>query len=109
MAEAFKVLGQSAPTATTNTDVYTVGASTEAIISAIAVCNQAGSAGTARVAIRPDGATITQAHYIAYDVSVPANDTLWINAGVTIDATDVVTVYVSSGNFSVSVFGTEIT
>lgn len=107
MAETFKILGQSNPSATTNTDVYTVPASTEAILSSIIVCNQAGSAGTARVAIRD--AALASKHYILYDASVPANDSLTISEGVTMDASDVVTVYVSSASFSVSVFGSEIT
>lgn len=108
MAYAYKVLGQSAPSATTNTDVYTVGAGKQAIVSTITVCNRANTAATYRIAIRPAGATIANQHYIAYDVVIAANDTTVLTIGVTLTATDVVTVYASTANFSFGVFGSEI-
>jgi hypothetical protein len=63
MAITYKVLAQSAPSATTNTDVYTVGAGKQAIISTITICNRAATAATYRIALRPDGATIADEHY----------------------------------------------
>ena len=42
----YKVLGQSNPSATTATTLYTVPAATQTIVSTITVCNQAASAGT---------------------------------------------------------------
>lgn len=103
------MLGQSAPTATTDTDVYTVPAATEAVLSTIIIANRAGTAGSFRLAIRPDGAAISNVHYIAYDVPVAANDSTTLTLGITLDAADVVTVYCSSADMSVNVFGTEIT
>jgi hypothetical protein len=47
-------------------------------------------------------------HYIAYDSSVPANDTINLTIGITIDAEDVVTVYASSASVSFNLFGSEI-
>ena len=76
MATTYKVLGQSAPSATSDTDVYTVPSATEAVISTITVANRAATSATYRIAIRPDGATIANQHYIAYGASVPANDTI---------------------------------
>lgn len=108
MATTYKVLGQSAPSATTNTDVYTVPSATEAVISTITVANRANTAATYRIAIRPNAATIANQHYIAYDASVPANDTIALTLGLTIDAADVVTVYASSANLSFGIFGSEI-
>jgi hypothetical protein len=108
MAYAYRVLGQSAPSATTNTDVYTVGAGKQAIVSTITVANRAATAATYRIAIRPAGATIANQHYIAYDVVVAANDTTPITVGISLQATDVVTVYASTANLSFGVFGTEI-
>lgn len=109
MANAYKVLGQSAPTATTNTDVYTVPSATEAVLSTIIIANRAGTAGSFRLAIRPNGAAIANVHYIAYDVAIAANDSTTLTLGITLDAADVVTAYCSSGDMSVNVFGTEIT
>ena len=108
MAYVYKVLAQSAPSATTNTDVYTVGAGKQAIVSTITVANRSASARTYRIAIRPAGATLANQHYIAYDVTVAANDTTPLTLGVTLAATDVVTVYASTTDLSFGIFGSEI-
>ena len=107
MASTYKVLAQSAPSATTNTDVYTVGSGKSAVVSTITVCNRSTSA-TYRIAIRPAAATLANQHYIAYDATVAANDTVSLTIGVTLAATDVVTVYASTANLSVNIFGAEI-
>ena len=108
MASTYKVLAQSAPSATTNTDVYTVGSGKSAVVSTITICNRSASAATYRIAIRIAGTTIANEDYIAYDASVPANDSIALTLGVTLAATDVVTVYASSANLSFNLFGAEI-
>jgi len=108
MATTYKVLGQSALAATTNTNVYTVPASTEAVISSITVCNRTGSPVTYRVAIRPNGDVLANEHYLAYDVTVNGNDTTILTVGLTINAADVVTCYASAASLSIGVFGSEI-
>jgi hypothetical protein len=108
MATTYKVLGQVAPSATTATTLYTVGSGKSTVVSTIAVCNRAATAATYRVAIRPAGATLSNEHYIAYDSTVAANDSTMITIGVTLTATDVVTVYASTADTSFSAFGSEI-
>jgi hypothetical protein len=108
MASTYKVLAQSAPSATTNTDVYTVGSGTSAVVSTITVCNRAGSSATYRIAIRVAGSTLSNEEYIAYDVVLAANDTTALTLGVTLAATDVITVYASSANLSFNIFGAEV-
>ena len=108
MATAYKVLGQSAPSATTATTLYTVPSATEAVISTITIANRAAASATFRVAIRPAGATLANQHYVAYDSTVPANDTISLTLGITLAATDIVTVYASTANFSFNIFGSEI-
>jgi hypothetical protein len=108
MAIAYKVLGQSAPSATTNTNVYTVGSGKQAVISTITITNRDAAAATYRIAIRPAGATLANQHYIAYDAGVPANDTIALTLGIAMEATDVLTVYASTANLSIGVFGSEI-
>jgi hypothetical protein len=108
MAVAYKVLGQSAPTATTNTDVYTVPAGTEVIISSIVVTERGGSATTFRIAVRPNGATLANEHYIAFDAPIQSNDVVALSLGVTADAGDIVTVYAGSANLSFNLFGSEV-
>lgn len=108
MAIEYKVLGQSAPSATTNTDVYTVGSGKQAIVSTITVCNRDSTAATYRIAIRPDGVTLSNQHYLAYDVTVAGNDTTPITLGISLNESDVVTIYASTANLSFGVFGSEI-
>lgn len=108
MPTIYKVLGQSAPSATTNTDVYTSPASTQTVISTISVANRAATAATFRIAIRVAGAAIANSHYIAYDATVAANDATNLTLGVTLAATDVVTVYASTANLSFNLFGSQI-
>jgi len=108
VAETIKVLAQSAPAATTNTNVYTVPSATEAVISTVVVANRANTAGSFRLAVRPAGASIANQHYIAYDVGIAANDSTTLTLGITMAATDILTAYASSADMSVNVFGTEI-
>ena len=109
MATVYKVLGQSAPGATTATTLYTVPTSTEAVISTIIVANRAATLATYRIAIRPNGATLANEHYIAYDVTVGAGDSTTLTLGLTLDAADVLTVYAGTANLSFSAFGSEVT
>ena len=108
MASTYKVLAQSAPSATTNTDIYTVGSGKSAVISTITICNRAASSATYRIAIRVAGATLANEDYIAYDVALAANDTTALTLGVSLAATDVITVYASSADLSFGVFGAEV-
>jgi hypothetical protein len=108
MPTAYKVLGQVAPSATTNTTLDTVPSATQCIVSTIAVCNRAATAATYRIAVRPAGATLANEHYIAYDSTITANNSTFITIGVTLAATDVITVYASTANLSFSAFGSEI-
>ena len=109
MPTVYKVLGQSAPSATTATTLYTVPSSTEAVISTLVVANRAATAATYRLSIRPNGATLANQHYIAYDVTVGASDSTTITLGITLDAADVLEVYASTANLSFNAFGSEIT
>jgi len=108
MATVYKVLAQSNPSATTATTLYTVPSSTSAVVSTITVCNQAASAGSYRIAVRPAGATLAAQHYVAYDVVIAANDTTALTLGITLATTDVVTVYASASTMSFAAFGSEI-
>lgn len=108
MATNYKVLGQSAPSATTATTLYTVPSATEAVISSIVIANRDASSATYRIAIRPNGATLANEHYIAYDVTVGASDSTVLTLGITLDAADVVTIYASTANLSFSAYGSEI-
>jgi hypothetical protein len=109
MAETYKVLAQVAPSASSATTLYTVPSATKAIISTLMICNRGNASATFRVAVRPGGASLSNEHYIAYDVTISANDSIPLTLGITLGAADVITVYASTANFSFSVFGAELT
>lgn len=108
MATSYRVLGQAAPSATTDTTLYTVPSGTETVISSITVCNRGQTAATFRIAVRPDGATLANQHYIAYDAAIAGNEVIALTLGLTADAGDVVSVYGTSGTLSFGAFGSEI-
>ena len=108
MPTAYKIIGQSAPAATTETDLYTVPAATETIISTIVVANRSATDATFRISIAPNGAATANSQYIAYDVSVGGGGLNALTFGLTMDATDKIRVYASSANLTFSAFGTEI-
>jgi hypothetical protein len=107
MTITYKVLGQSAPSATTNTNVYTVPSEVSTVVSTITVCNRSTSA-TYRIAVRPMGASIANEHYIAYDTTVAANDTISLTLGITLSSSDIITVYASTANLSFNIYGSEV-
>lgn len=105
---SYKVLGQSAPAATTETDLYTVPASTETIVSSIVVANRNSADATFRLSVSVDGAATASQDYLAYDTTIPGNGQYTATLGITINATDKIRVYASSANLSFSAFGSEI-
>ena len=108
MATNYKVLGQVNPAATTATTLYTVPSATQSIVSTLTVTNQTATAGTYRISLRVAAAADNAKQYIAYDVSLPGNATDTLTLGVTLGATDVITVYASAATFSFNAFGSEL-
>ena len=98
------ILGQAAPTATTNTTIYTVPASTVSVVN-ISIVNRGGSAATVRVALSAT-ATPSDDEYIEYNTSVGATSVLE-RTGLVLDETKNVVVYASSADTSVSVYDLE--
>ena len=108
MATTYKVLGQSNPAATTLTSLYTVPAATEADVSSIVVANLTATDATFRLAVRPAGASISDEHYIGYDITVGASDSTVLTMGITMEATDVLSVYASTADVTFNAYGSEI-
>lgn len=108
MPTVYKVLGQTMPSANTLTTAYTVPAGSSAVVSTIVVANLSGSPTTFRVAVRPAGATIENKHYIALDTSITGLNSITLTLGITLAATDVVSVESFNGLTSFNVFGSEI-
>lgn len=109
MAQTYKVLAQANPSATTPTDVYTVPALTTTVVSSVVVANRSSSDRTFRLSVRVAGAGADSKQYLAYDMAVPANDSIFVQLGLTLGAADVLTAYVSAADLSINVFGVENT
>lgn len=104
---AKKVLGQVNPSATTATTLYTVPSGKTAVVSTLVVANLSSTAATYRIAIRVAGSALSNEEYIAYDVALSGNDSTALTLGITLAATDVLTVYASTANVAFNAFGDE--
>jgi len=108
MAMVYKVLGQKSPAAATDFNLYTVSGSKQTIINCITVANRDANSATYRISVRPDGATLTTDHYIAYDVQIGSNSSVSLNLGLTLDTNDVITVQSSTALVTFNAYGVEI-
>jgi hypothetical protein len=107
VAETQKVLGQSAPLATTLTDAYTAAAKT--VVSSVVICNRGAAQILVRISVAVAGAADATKQYLYYDLPVPANDTFIATIGITMGIADVVRVYTDLATASFNLFGIEVT
>jgi hypothetical protein len=108
MASYYKILGQALPVANTFTDIYTVPNTANAVVSTVNICNVTNGNVTFRLLARPRGNTIATQQYIAYDVPILPQDATSVSLGMSLGASDVLTVFSFQGNTAFTVFGTEI-
>lgn len=109
MPVVYKVLGQAAPANTNNADLYTVPSGRQAVVSTLTITNDTAAAATARVYVRVAGAAASLSNALAYDVSVAANSVIGLTLGITLGATDVLTVQTGTANaITFMAFGQEI-
>ena len=99
------ILGQSAPSATNNTSVYTVPASTLSVVNINVLNRSTANPVDVRIALSASG-TPTNSEYIEYDVTVPAKGVVE-RTGIALNAGKQVVIYVSTADTSVSVYGLE--
>lgn len=98
------MLGQSAPGAGTDTDLYTVPTSKNAVVKVIAT-NRSGST-TFRVWVAIAGAATSNEQYVAYEKVLVGNDAV-STVSFMVGPTDVVRVRAASANVSFSCTGIE--
>lgn len=109
MAETRKVLGQSDPSAATLTDLYTVPAATQAVVSTVTVANRDPTATTFRLSVAVAGAANANNQYYAYDVPIAGNESFTFTLGLTLGAADVLRCYATLATLSFQAFGVELT
>ena len=106
MAVTKRVLGQNAPSATTLTDLYTVGSGKQTTISSVVVCNRSSVATSFRISVSL-ASEENPKQYLYYDTPIPGNDTLIATIGVTLAATDKLRCFATLATLSFSAFGAE--
>lgn len=110
MATTYKILGQSQPTTTSDTTLYTVPASTSAIVSSVTVANTTANSGTFKLYCVADGDAAGADNAIFYDGTLAANTTTSFSLGLTMGAADSLVVQASAGTaITFQAFGSELT
>jgi hypothetical protein len=110
MATTYKILGQAEPSDTDVADLYTVPADTESIVSSLVITNTTGSELTFRIFVRDSGATAGTENAIAYDTPISATSQVAFTLGITLSATDIISVRTDTGNsITFQAFGSELT
>jgi hypothetical protein len=113
MPTKYKILGQVTPAPNTYIDMYAVPAGNSTVVSTLNIANLSTANVTFRVAVKQGGVPASNAwpttkQFIAYDVALPAQDAIGLTMGMTLDATDAVTVLSAQGNVAFNLFGSEI-
>ncbi len=109
MPSTYLTAGQSAPSANTDTTLYTVPASKSFVGSSIVICNRnTSSHAKFRVAVVPSGETLGNEHYLFYDMFVEARDSIIKLLGLSLATGDRVVVRADSADLSFSLFGSEL-
>lgn len=102
------VLGQAAPSATTETTLYAVPAyARSAVTSTLSVTNRSASGATFRLSVSVAGGATANKDYLYYDIAISGNDTFTATLGLTLGSGDIVRCYASTANLSFGAFGAE--
>ena len=107
MSDNLKILGQLAPSATTETDLYAVPASTQTTISSVVIANRDAGAATYRISVSAAGAATSNKDYLIYNKALAGNTTDTLVIGITLNETDKIRAYASTANLSFNAFGCE--
>jgi methenyltetrahydromethanopterin cyclohydrolase len=109
MATNYKVLGQIAPDAMDAVNLYTVPASTSAIVSSVVVANRSSTPDIFRLGTNIFGeGTGSSKSWIAFNTPIASNDSTVITLGITLAASDFLRVRSTNGTTTFSAFGVEI-
>ena len=108
MPTTYKVLGQVVPASGVDTTLYTVPSGTQAVVSTLSVCNISQSSSLYRIAVRPSGESLNNKHYIAYDAPIEQYESSLLTLGLSLGATDVITVRPLGSGIVFNAYGTEI-
>lgn len=109
MAETIKILGQSQPTATTVTDLYTVPGATSTVVSTITASNVDGTASNISIYIVPSGGTAGASNALVFITALGANTIQAFTLGITLGAGDKISVQSATASaVTYQAFGSEL-
>lgn len=109
MATNYKV-SQVQGTASTGTysTLYNTGASTEAVVSTILICNTASASATYRIGLDDSAGTPGSSEWLVYDAVVAGNDTIALTLGISLGNSKYIRVSSSANTVTFSAFVSEI-
>lgn len=108
MPASRKRLGNLAPAAATETDLYNSPATvTDVVVSALIVANRSASNATFRVSLSPEASSTATSDYLAYDLTIQARSVVELLRGVVIPPDYDLRVYASSADLTFQLFGQE--
>lgn len=109
MPTNYKILGQHAPNAATETTHYTVPASKSTVVKSINITNRSSTSDTYTISILSNVASATaNKDYIAFNNTILGNSTVSIKAGYTIPTGGGIKITSTNGTCTFSSFGAEI-
>lgn len=103
-----KILGQTAPAATTLTDLYVVPASKECAVSTFTACNYGTGDAVVRVHAIASGDAAATKNRIFWDINIPPQDTFSATQGWTLAVGDKISVESDTGDVGFTLFGVEV-
>lgn len=109
MPNSYRILGQAAPAATTETLLYAVPAATSAVVSTITVANRGASNVTFRISNSVAAAATSNKDYLVYDTTIAGNAVITFTLGITLGALDAVRVFASANTLSFNIHGSQLT
>lgn len=100
-----RVIAQLAIPAAAETVLYTVQDDQKCNVQGFTFCNRSVGTDYFRLSISKLGAPTATRDYVYYNLPLTGNNTFLSELDVTIDNTDVIRVYCTNGNISVTLYG----
>ena len=106
MATTYKILGQITGSSAT-ASLYTSPVATQTVVSSLVVANRSLTNSTFWIAAIPSGSTLSNEHWLAFQVPISGSDSTALTLGITLGAGDQVQVSgLTTGSFNL--FGSQI-
>lgn len=102
---AYKILGQARPTSGTPTPTLVAPQGSQVVISSIVVCNTSTATDYFSIRVIQAGASADDKQWNAFKVSIAPGGVRTLTLGITLEATDSITVKAENNTCSFSAYG----